>query len=144
MYFEHDTAKTSRTLQVVNFCRPLATCQQFATNLSISSSSNKSVKITLVVTFHSQTSYNLLKQLAASLWITSFDSQLATSLLTTCNKLVVNNLSQAMRTYPDTGLLITSPLENVNKLVTTCAFLAADWTIVNCQTVSEGYSREFF
>ena len=62
----------------------------------------KSVKNRLVATCHLQTCYNLLKQLAASLWITSFDNQLATSLLTTCNKLVVNKLSKAMRTHPDT------------------------------------------
>ena len=72
----------------------------------------------LVTTCHLQTCYNLLKQLAASLWIKSFDSQLATSLLTTCNRLVVNKLSQAMRTHPDIGLLITSLLiQDVNRLV---------------------------
>ena len=49
----------------------------------------------LFETCHLQTCYNLLKQLAASLWITSFDNQLATSLLTTCKRLVV------MRTHPD-------------------------------------------
>ena len=43
----------------------------------------------------------------ASLWITSLHNQLATSLLTTCNRLVVNKLSQAMRTHPDIGLLTT-------------------------------------
>ena len=48
-----------------------------------------------------QTCYNLLKQLAASLWITSFDNQLATSLVTARNRLVVNKLSQAKRTDPD-------------------------------------------
>ena len=37
---------------------------------------------TLVAICHSQTCYNLLKQLAASLRITRFDNQLATSLLT--------------------------------------------------------------
>ena len=93
------------------FYRLLATCQQTATNLSISSSCNKSVKIRLVAACHLQTRYNLLKQLEASLWITSFDNQLATSLLTTCNRLVVNKLSQAIRTHPDIGLLITSLLQ---------------------------------
>ena len=55
-----------------------------------------------------QTCYNLLKQLAASLWMTSFDNQLATSLLTTCNRLVVNKLSQAMRTHPYIVLSVRS------------------------------------
>ena len=41
--------------------------------------------------------FALSKQLAASLLITSLDDQLATSLLTTCNRLVGNKLSQAMR-----------------------------------------------
>ena len=54
----------------------------------------KSFKIRLVATCHFQTCYNLLKQLAANLWITSFDNQLAISLLKTCNRLVVNKLSQ--------------------------------------------------
>ena len=48
---------------------------------------------------------NLLKQLAASLQTTSYDNQLAANLLTTCNKRVVNKLSQAMRTHPDIDLL---------------------------------------
>ena len=78
------------------------TSQKFATNLSISSSCNRSVKIRLVANCHLRTCYNLLKQLAASLWITSFDNQLATSLLTTCNNL----------------------LQDVNRLVATCVFLA--------------------
>ena len=41
------------------------------------------------------------------LWITNLDNLLATSLLTTCNRLFVNKLSQAIRTHSDTGLLIT-------------------------------------
>ena len=91
--------------------------------LNFSSSCNKSVKIRLVAICHLQTCYNLLKQLVTSLWVTSFDNQLATSLLITCNRLVVNKWSQAMRTYPDIGLLITRLLQDVNRLVTTCAFL---------------------
>ena len=75
-------------------------------NLSIWSSSNKSVKIRLVATCHLQTCYNLLKQLSASLWVTSFQNELAIiSLLTTCNGLVVYKLSQAMRTHPEVDLL---------------------------------------
>ena len=66
---------------------------------------------------------DLLKQLAASLWITSFGNQLTTSLLTTCDRLVVNKLSQAMRTHPHIGLLIV--YESVVKFpVPTCAVLA--------------------
>ena len=50
---------------------------------SISSSYNKSVKIRLVATCHLQPcNYNLLGQLAASLWITSFDNKLVSSILT--------------------------------------------------------------
>ena len=86
----------------------LPACFNLSTNLSISSSCNKSVKIRLVATCHLQVCYNLLKKLAASLWITSFDDQLATSLLTTCNRLVLGELSQAMRTHPDISLWITS------------------------------------
>ena len=43
-------------------------------NLSISSICNRSVEIKLVATCHLQTRYNLLKQLAAGMWITSFDN----------------------------------------------------------------------
>ena len=92
--------------------------QQISTNLSILSSCKMSVQIRLFVTFHLQTCYNLLKQLAASLWMISFDNQLATSLLTTCNRPVVNKLSQAMRTHPGISLLKTSLLQDVNRLVT--------------------------
>ena len=41
----------------------VTTCQQVATNLSISSSCNKSVKIRLVAPCHLQTCHNLLKHL---------------------------------------------------------------------------------
>ena len=57
----------------------------FSILLTISSSCNNSVIIRLVATRRLQT---------ASLWII-FDNQLATSLLTTCNRLVVNKLSVA-------------------------------------------------
>ena len=98
--------KRQRHVASCQFYRLVATCQQIATNLSISSSCNKSVMIMLAC--HLQISYNLWKQLAASLWIKSFDNQLGTSLLTTCNRLVVNKLSQAMRAHPDINLLKTS------------------------------------
>ena len=68
------------------YCRLVATCQQVATSLSISSSCNKSVKIRLVATCHLQTSYNVFKQLATSLLTTNLDNQHGTSLLTTCNR----------------------------------------------------------
>ena len=74
-----------------------------------SSSCNSYGKIRLVTTCHLQTCYNLLKQLAASL----FDNQLATSLLTTSNRLVDNKLSQARQTHPDIGLFTTSLLQDV-------------------------------
>ena len=62
-------------LQVASqFFRLVAIRQQVAIYFSISR---------LVATCHLHTCYNLLKQLAASLWITGFDNQLATSLLTT-------------------------------------------------------------
>ena len=47
---------------------------------SIPSSCTKSVRIRLVATCHLQTCYNLLKQLAASLRITSFHNELEISL----------------------------------------------------------------
>ena len=66
-----------------------------------------------VATFHLQTLLDLLMQLAASLWMKNFENQLSTSLLTTCNKLAINKLSQAMRTHPAIGLLITNLLKVV-------------------------------
>ena len=85
----------------------LPTCCNLSTrcnSLSILSSCKKSVKIRLVAICHLQTCYNLLKQFAESLLITSLDNQFATSLLKTCDRLVLNKLSQAMRTHPDIGL----------------------------------------
>ena len=55
-----------------------------------------------------QRCHNMLKQLAASLWITSFDNQHATSVFTTCSRFFVNKLSQAMQTHPDMSLLTKS------------------------------------
>ena len=74
------TMHSKKFYRVANcqFYRIVTACQQVSTNLSISSSCNKSVKIRLIATCHLQTCYNLLKQLAASKWITSFDNQLAT------------------------------------------------------------------
>ena len=95
-------------------------------NLSISLSYNKSVKIRLVTTCHFQT-YHLsfvdLLQLAETTCSKPvdnkfFDSQFATNLLATCNRLVANSLSQAMRAHPDIELLF----QDVNRLVAICAF----------------------
>ena len=108
-----------RLVASCQFYRLVVTCQQVTTNLSISSSRKKSVKIRLVATCHLQTCYNLSKQIALSLWITSFENQLASSLLTTCNRLVVNKLSQAIRTHPDIGLLITILVQDVDRLFVT-------------------------
>ena len=85
----------------------------------------------LVATGHLQTCYNLLKQLAASLWITSFDNQLVASLQTTCNRLVVDKLSQAMRAHSDIGFLITSLLQDVNLDVS-----VIDYIVVMMDTLS--------
>ena len=68
-------------------------------------SCNKTFQIRPAATCHLQTCYNLLKQLAASLCINKFDNQRAASLLTNCNRLVVNKLSQGMRMHPDIVLL---------------------------------------
>ena len=67
------------------FYRLVATCQQVTTSLSISSNCNKSFKTRLVATWHLQTCYNLLKQVA------TIASPLKQS---TCNK-SVDNLQQA-------------------------------------------------
>ena len=47
----------------------------------------------------------MLKQLAACMWITSFDNHLETSLLTTYARVVVNKLPQTTQTHPGIGLL---------------------------------------
>ena len=114
--------KHHRLVASCQCCRLVVTCKQVTTNLSISWSWNRSIKIRLVATCHLQTYSNLLKQLAASLWITSFDNQLAISLLTTCNRLVVNKLSQAVRTHPD--IEIDIGFQDANRLFVTCSFLA--------------------
>ena len=108
-YFRPNTAKNPTGI--------LPACCNLSANFSISSSCHKSVKIRLVTTCCLQTCYNLLKQLAANLLITSFDNQPATSLLTTCKRRTVNKMSQAIRTHTNISLLITSPLQDVNRLV---------------------------
>ena len=69
-------------------------------------------------------------------WLTSFYNQFATSLLTTCNRLIANKLSQAMRTHPDISLLLTSLFQDVNKLVGTCAFLTVYPSMIHQITMS--------
>ena len=81
-----------------------------ATNLTISSSCLTSAKTRLVATCHWQICYNLLK---THLRITSFDSKLATRLLTACSRLVVKKLSHPKQTHPDIGLLIAILLQDV-------------------------------
>ena len=84
--------------------------------------------------FQNQACCNLsfadLVQLAASLWITSFDNKLANSLLTTYNRLVDKKLSEAMRTYPDIGLS-NWMLQGIDRIVATCAFLAVEGKLIN-------------
>ena len=56
-------------------------------------STNLATNFSVVSPCHLQTWHNLFKQLVPSLWITSFDNQLPTNLLTTCNRLIVDNKS---------------------------------------------------
>ena len=110
--------KRHRLVASCQFYRLVATCQQIATSLSISSSCNKSVKIRLVENCHLQTCYNLLNKLQAC-----WNNQLATSLFTTCKRLVINKLSPAMQTHPSITTCCNKLLQDVNRLVTTCTFL---------------------
>ena len=115
----------------------VVTCQQVATNLLISSSYNKSVKIRLVATCHLQTCYNLLKQLAASLWITSFDNQLAISLVTyssdlhqTCHQQVSTSHANASWYWLVDN---KTPLQEFNRRIFSCVE-ALITTFTKCQT----------
>ena len=101
-------------------CKLLTSCNKLVNFIKL----QKACQIRLVATCHLQTCYSLLKQLSSSLWITSFENQLATSLLTTCNRLVVNKLSQAMRTHPDIGLL--------KQVVTRCQQTCCNWRVFGC------------
>ena len=84
---------------------PMWDPHRYCRGLLASSSWIKSVKIRLDAIWYLQTSYKLLKKLASSLWIKSLDNQLASSLLTTCSRLVIIKPEQAMRTHPDIGLM---------------------------------------
>ena len=58
-----------------------------------------------------------------------FDNQFVCFLLlTTCNKLVISRLSQIV-------LVHMSPLQNVNRLVATCAFLVVFGCVMSCGVV---------
>ena len=79
-----DENATAASCQIYRF---VATCQRFATNLTVSSSCNKSVKIKLVATCYLQT----LLQLVETTWCKPVEKKvleinLQTSLLTTCNR----------------------------------------------------------
>ena len=52
-----------------------------------------------------QTCCKLLKQLPSSLWIKSLNCRLASSLLTTCSRVVIIEPEQAMQTHTDIGLM---------------------------------------
>ena len=111
------TAKNATgLLQVVNFTNLLQLVnklQQACQFYQVATSLLKSGLLQFVICWN-----NLLKQLAESLLITSLDNQFATSLLTTCDRLVLNKLSQAMRTHPDIGLC-NKLLQDVKRLVAT-------------------------
>ena len=92
-------------LQVVNFTGLLQLVNKLQQTGQFHHVATSLLKIRLVATCHVQTCHDLLEQLVASPRITSFGNPLATSLLTTCNRPIVNKLSQAMRTHPDIGLL---------------------------------------
>ena len=67
-----------------------------------------------------------LLQLASSLLIKSLNYQLAASLLTTCNRLIIIKPGQAMRMHPDVGLMT----EACDRLAATYAFLAVYSNII--------------
>ena len=72
----------------------------------------KSGLLKLVINF--QTCYNFLKQIAASLWITSFDNEVAASL--TAHK----KLLQAMQTHLDVRLHVASFCKMTTDLLQMC------------------------
>ena len=70
------------------FYRLVATGQQIAKTRQYHQVATRVLKTSCCkIVCHLQTYYNLMKQVAASLWITSFENQLATSLLTDYNRL---------------------------------------------------------
>ena len=97
---------------------------------SISSICTKCVKIRLVAICHFAYLLQLVESTCSKAVNNKFWQSHATSMLTTWNKLVVNKLSQAIRTHSDISLFIISLLKDVNKRVATCAFLDAHGMIV--------------
>ena len=109
----------TRLTQAVNFISLVQNCSQFASTLIAPSSFIKSVKIKLDPTWYLQTGYDLLKQLASSLWRKGFDNELASSLLTACSR----EPEQAIRMNPDIGL-ITARKQACRGFAATSSFLA--------------------
>ena len=70
-----------------------------------------------------QTWSKLLKPPASSLSLKSLDNQLASSLSTTCSRLVIIKPKQEIRTHPDIGLM-TAKQQACSRPSATCASLA--------------------
>ena len=104
--------KYCRLVASCQFSWFVVTCKQFATNLSILSSYNKSAKVRLVATW-SFTDLLQLVETTCSKLKASYGNQLATSLLTNskpCECILISTCNKL--------------LQDVNRLVTTCTFLA--------------------
>ena len=98
-------------MQVVDFTGLMKVCHQVVSSVLAWSR-----------TLHQVCENQLSKQLASSLWIKSLDNELATSLLTSCRRLVIIKPEQAMRTHPDIGLM-TARQQPCNRFAATSAFL---------------------
>ena len=99
-------AKSIKDASVIIWGKP----SKVVCNLSTSSSScNKSVKIRLVANLSFADLLPVVETTCSKPVDNRICNQLATCLLTACNRFVVdNNLSQAMRMHPDIDLLIKS------------------------------------
>ena len=97
----------------------VATCQQVITNLSISSSCNKSVKIRLVATCHLQICYNLLAETTCSKAVDDKFSQSNCS-LQVCSQLATNLLSTCCRKPCKRILIISCFNKSVARCQQTC------------------------
>ena len=84
--------------QLVDFIDLMKICPEVASSLLASSGYINSVKISLNSTYNicKRAVSKLAKQLASSLWIKNLDNQLASSLLTTSNRLVIIKPEQTM------------------------------------------------
>ena len=67
------------------------------------------------------------------------DNQLASSLLTTCSRLVIIKPEQAMRTHPDIDLM-TARQQACSRLAATCTFLTV-YTRKNLTTCSKSANK---